>query len=110
MEQSLLTLTKSFIDNDPTEKLQKLITEENKKSRKYKMEMMKMMFGQLHLPFQELSSSILFITTVLLQVEIPLVSSKFLFVKIASLQMEKETLSRKSPQVNNGYSINSFLF
>ena len=60
MEQSLLTLTKSFIDNDPTEKLQKFMAGENKKSRKYKMEMMKMMFGQLHLPFQELSSSILF--------------------------------------------------
>ena len=29
MEQSLLTLTKLFIDNDPTEKLLKFMAEEN---------------------------------------------------------------------------------
>ena len=41
IEQSLLTLTKSFIDNDPKEKLLKVMAEENKKSRKYEMEMWK---------------------------------------------------------------------
>ena len=60
IEQSLLTLTKSFIDNDPTEKLLKFMAEENEKSRKYEMEMMKLMFGLSHPPFQEPSSSISF--------------------------------------------------
>ena len=59
-EQSLLTLTKLFIDNDPTEKLLKFMAEENEKSRKYEMEMMKLMFGLSHPPFQEPSSSISF--------------------------------------------------
>ena len=45
---SLLTLTKSFIDNDPTEKLLNLTAEGNKNLRKQEMEMMKLTFGQLH--------------------------------------------------------------
>ena len=47
---SLLTLTKSFIDNDPTEKLLKFMAGGNKKLRKHEMGMMKLMFGQLHPP------------------------------------------------------------
>ena len=60
IEQSLLTLTKSFIDNDPTEKLLKFMAEENEKSRKHEMEMMKLMFSLPHPLFQEPSSSIPF--------------------------------------------------
>ena len=60
IEQSLLTLTKSFIDNDPTEKLLKFMAEENEKSRKHEMEMMKLMFSLPHPPFQEPSSLIPF--------------------------------------------------
>ena len=36
MEQSLLTLTKLFIDNDPTEKLLKFMAEENQENTKWK--------------------------------------------------------------------------
>ena len=51
---------KMFIDNDPTEKLLKFMAEENEKSRKHEMEMMKLMFSLPHPPFQEPSSSIPF--------------------------------------------------
>ena len=60
IEQSLLTLTKSFIDNDPTEKMLKFMAEEIEKSRKHEMDMMKLMFSQQHPPFQEPSPSIPF--------------------------------------------------
>ena len=60
IERSLLTLTKSFIDNDPTEKLLKFMAEEIGKSRKHEIEMMKLMFSLPHPPFQEPSSSIPF--------------------------------------------------
>ena len=53
-------MTKSFIDDDPTEKLLKFMVKENEKSRKHKMEITKLMFGQQHPPFQEPSSSITF--------------------------------------------------
>ena len=43
IEKSLLTLIESFIDNDPTGKLLKFMTEENQKSRKHELEMMKLM-------------------------------------------------------------------
>ena len=46
----LLTLTKPFIDNNPTEKLLKFKAEGNKKLRKHEMEMSKWMFDQLHPP------------------------------------------------------------
>ena len=46
IEQSLLTLIKSFLDSDPKEKLLKFMTEENEKSRRHEMEMMKLMFSQ----------------------------------------------------------------
>ena len=49
-----------FIDNDPTEKLLKFMAEENEKSRKLEMEMMKLMFSLPHPHFQEPSSSIPF--------------------------------------------------
>ena len=39
-----------FIVNDPTEKLLKFMAEENEKSRKQEMEMMKLMFSQKHPP------------------------------------------------------------
>ena len=55
------------------------------------MEIMKLIFCQLHPPFQELTSSIPVHDNSLLQVEIPLVFSKFLIIKIESLQNEKET-------------------
>ena len=52
------------------------------------------MFSQTHPPFEEPSSSYpspyLFITTVLLQVEVHLFFRKFLFIKTTSLQKEKE--------------------
>ena len=60
IEQSLLTLTESFIDNDSTEKLLKFMAKASEKSRKHELEMMKLMFSQLHSPFQEPSLSILF--------------------------------------------------
>ena len=50
IEQSLLILTKSFTDNDPTKKQLKFMAEGNKKLRKHEMEMMKLIFGQLHPP------------------------------------------------------------
>ena len=60
IQQSLPTLTKLFTDNDPTEKLLKFRAQENEKSRKHEMEMMKLMFSLPHPPFQEPSSSIPF--------------------------------------------------
>ena len=39
MEKSLLTFTESFIDNNPTVKLLKFMTEGNGKSRKYEIKM-----------------------------------------------------------------------
>ena len=60
IERSLLTLTKSFIDNDPTEKLLKFMAEEIGKSRKHEIEIMKLMFSLPHPPFQEPSSLIPF--------------------------------------------------
>ena len=83
--KSLLTLTKFFIENDPTKKLLKFMAEGNKKLRKHEMEMMKLMLANCILLQQ-----CLFITTVLLQMEIPLVFSKFLIIKITSLQKEKD--------------------
>ena len=50
-----------FIVNDPTEKLLKFMAEENEKSRKQEMEMMKLMFSQKHPPV--LYSEFLFIKT-----------------------------------------------
>ena len=47
---SLLTLTKFFINNYPTEKLLKFMAEGNKKLKKQEIEMMKLMLGQLHPP------------------------------------------------------------
>ena len=43
IEKSLLTYIESFIDNDPTIKLLKFMTEENGKSRKYEIEMKNLM-------------------------------------------------------------------
>ena len=43
IEKSLLTLTKSFIDS--TRKLLKFMAEENAKSRKHEMEMLKLTFN-----------------------------------------------------------------
>ena len=60
IQQSLPTLTKLFTDNDPTEKLLKFRAQENEKSRKHEMEMMKLMFSLTHPPFQEPSSLIPF--------------------------------------------------
>ena len=39
LKKSLLTFTESFIDNNPTVKLLKFMTEENGKSRNYEIEM-----------------------------------------------------------------------
>ena len=60
IKHNLLTLTKLFIGNDPTEKLLKFMVEENEKSKKHEMEMMKLIFSQSHPPFQKPSSSIPF--------------------------------------------------
>ena len=60
IEQNLLTLTKSFIDNGPMEKLLKFIAEEKEKLRQRETEMMKLMFSYQHPPFQEPSSLIPF--------------------------------------------------
>ena len=82
---SLLTLTKIFIDNDPTKKLLKFMTEGNKKLRKHEMEMMKLMFGQLHPPsamrFHSHSPSSNGDSSLFQQIPI----------KITSLQKEKDT-------------------
>ena len=43
LKKSLLTFTESFIDNNPTVKLLKFMTEENGKSRNYKIEMKNLM-------------------------------------------------------------------
>ena len=60
IEQILIALKKSFIDNDSAKRLLKLVAEENEKSRKHELEMMKLMFSQHHPPFQEPSLSIPF--------------------------------------------------
>ena len=89
MEQSLLTLTKLFIDNDPTEKLLKFMAEENQENTKWKWWNWCLAYRILF--SKNLRHQYLFITTVLLQVEIHDLFSKFLFIKITSLQKEKET-------------------
>ena len=43
LKKSLLTFTESFIDNNPTVKLLKFMTEENGKSRNYEIEMKNLM-------------------------------------------------------------------
>ena len=83
---SLLSLTKFFIDNDPVEKLLKFMAERNKKLRKHEMGMMKLWFGQLHPP-----------SAMPFHYHIPSSNgnsyrfSKFLIIKITSLQKEKYT-------------------
>ena len=88
-----------FIDNDPTEKLLKFMAEKNEKQRKHKTKMMKLMFSQPHPPFQELSSSILFHYhsplssgnwSLFQQIPYHLLFSKFLIIKIMSMQKEYE--------------------
>ena len=87
-----------FIDHDPTEKLLKFMAEENEKRRKHKTEMMKLMFIQPHPPFQELSSLMLFHyhsplssgnSSPFPQIPYHLLFSKFLIIKIMSMQKEK---------------------
>ena len=43
LKKNLLTFTESFIDNNPTVKLLKFMTEENGKSRNYEIEMKNLM-------------------------------------------------------------------
>ena len=50
IKKSLKTLTKSFIDPNPMERLLKFMAEGNKKLRKHEMQMMKLLFGQLYPP------------------------------------------------------------
>ena len=51
IERSLLTLIKSFIDNDPTEKLLTFMAEKVKKTRNENDEIDKLMFSQPPPPF-----------------------------------------------------------
>ena len=43
LEQEIINLTRSFIKNDPTEKLLSFLVSENERSRRYEAQMMWMM-------------------------------------------------------------------
>ena len=67
------------------------MAEENEKPRKNEMELVKLMFSQLILFSKDLLHQYFFITTVLLQVEIHLLFSKVLVIKITLLQKKRKS-------------------